>query len=140
MIWIKNAFVLGRQDYQWKHEPCLYGWKSGAAHYFIDDRTLTTCFEFDKPQRSDVHPTMKPVELFSFLLGNSSKNGAIVLDAFAGSGTTLVACQKLKRFARLIELDEKYCDAIVKRFISLDTGEPIKCYRQGKEIKWELPE
>ncbi len=140
LIWIKNAFVIGRQDYQWKYEPCLYGWKTGAAHYFIDDRTLTTCFEFDKPQRSDIHPTMKPVELFSFLLGNSSKNGSIVLDAFAGSGTTLVACQKLKRFARLIELDEKYCDAIVKRFISLDTGEPIKCYRQGKEIKWELPE
>ena len=138
VIWIKNTFVMGRQDYQWKHEPCLYGWKAGAAHYFVDDRTLTTCFEFHKPSRNDIHPTMKPVELFAFQINNSSKKGEIVLDAFAGSGTTLIACEQLGRIARLIELDGKYCDAIVKRFIKLFPSEDIQCIRNGESIEWSF--
>lgn len=136
VIWVKNRFVLGRQDYQWKHEPCLYGWKSGAAHYFVDDRTLTTCFEFDSPMINDIHPTMKPIELFSFQIGNSSRYGEIILDGFAGSGTTLISCEKLGRKARLIELDPRYCDAIVKRFNKLYPSVEIKCIRDDKEIDW----
>lgn len=135
VIWIKNTFVMGRQDYQWKHEPCLYGWKDGAAHYFINDRTLTTCFEFDKPLRNDIHPTMKPVELFAFQINNSSRKGDIVLDAFGGSGTTLIACQQYGRLARLIELDEKYCDAIVKRFIKLFPSEEVQCIRDAETVQ-----
>lgn len=140
IIWIKNTFVIGRQDYQWKHEPCLYGWKSGAAHYFVDDRTLTTCFEFDKPLRNDIHPTMKPVELFKFQIGNSSRDGDIVLDGFAGSGTTLIACESSNRLARLIELDERYCDAIVKRFISANPNAEVICIRDNKQIEWKFEE
>ena len=138
VIWIKNTFVMGRQDYQWKHEPCLYGWKGGAAHYFVDDRTLTTCFEFDKPLRNDIHPTMKPVELFKFQIGNSSVKGDIVLDAFGGSGTTLVACESTGRIARIIELDERYCDCIVKRYLQAKPGADVKCLRDGKEIEWKF--
>lgn len=138
VIWIKNTFVMGRQDYQWKHEPCLYGWKDGAAHYFINDRTLTTCFEFDKPLKNDIHPTMKPVELFAFQINNSSRKGDIVLDAFGGSGTTLIACQQYGRLARLIELDEKYCDAIVKRFIKLFPSEEIQCIRDAETVQWKF--
>ena len=138
VIWIKNTFVMGRQDYQWKHEPCLYGWKGGAAHYFIDDRTLTTCFEFDKPLRNDIHPTMKPVELFKFQIGNSSRKGDIVLDGFGGSGTTLIACDSTGRVARLIELDEKYCDCIVKRFLQFHSPIEVKCIRGGVEVEWKF--
>ncbi len=134
VIWVKNTFVMGRQDYQWKHEPCLYGWKSGAAHYFVDDRTLTTCFEFDKPTRNDIHPTMKPLELFSFQIANSSKTNDIVLDAFGGSGTTLISCEFLSRQARVIELDERYCDAIVKRFKKHFPSGEVKCIRNGQMI------
>ena len=137
VIWIKNRFVMGRQDYQWKHEPCLYGWKSGAPHYFVNDRTLTTCFEFDSPLKNDTHPTMKPIELFSFQIGNSSLIDDIILDGFAGSGTTLISCQRLNRIARLIELDPRYCDAIVKRFISAYPAEEIKCIRGGCETPFE---
>ncbi len=140
VVWIKNTFVMGRQDYQWKHEPCLYGWKSGAAHYFVDDRTLTTCFEFDKPLRNDIHPTMKPVELFKFQIGNSSRTGDIILDEFAGSGTTLIACENLNRVARLIELDERYCDAIVKRFLAFNPTAEVKCIRNGQEVQWSFEE
>ena len=138
VIWVKNTFVMGRQDYQWKHEPCLYGWKAGAAHYFVDDRSLTTCFEFDKPMRNDIHPTMKPIELFAFQIGNSSRKGEIVLDAFGGSGTTLIACEQLGRIARLIELDGKYCDAIVKRFIKLFPSEEVQCIRGGEPVSWSF--
>lgn len=138
LIWVKNNIVMGRQDYQWKHEPCLYGWKNGAGHYFIDDRTLTTCFEFNKPLRNDIHPTMKPVEMFRFQIGNSSLRGNIVLDGFAGSGTTLIACESIGRIARLIELDPKYCDCIVKRFSLLYPYLPIKCIRNGEDVSREF--
>lgn len=122
LIWAKNSIVLGRQDYQWKHEPCLYGWKSGAAHYFIDDRTQSTVLEYNKPLRNGEHPTMKPLSMISRLVHNSSKKGEIVLDTFGGSGTTLVACDELDRVCYMCELDPKYCDVIIKRWETL-TGE-----------------
>lgn len=119
LLWVKDSFTLGRQDYQWKHEPCWYGWKDGAAHYFVDDRKQSTILEFDKPKRNGEHPTMKPVELFEKLVENSSRPGENVLDSFGGSGTTMVACEKLGRKAFLCELDPKYADVIVRRYINL---------------------
>lgn len=149
LIWEKNNFVLGRQDYQWRHEPCLYGWKEGAAHYFINDRTQDTVILEDdidfeamkkselvayleelrrkykdrtsviyenKPTRNDIHPTMKPLALMGKFITNSSKSGWNVLDLFGGSGSTLMAAEQLGRNAYLMELDEKFCDVIVKRW------------------------
>lgn len=116
LIWNKNAITLGRQDYQWKHEPCLYGWIDGASHSWFSDRKQATVIECKKPVRSTLHPTMKPVELFEYQIGNSSKAGDIVLDLFGGSGTTLIVCEKLNRSARLMELDPRYCDAIRRRY------------------------
>lgn len=116
LIWSKNTMVLGRQDYQWKHEPCLYGWKEGAPHAWYSNRSQTTILEFDRPQRNAVHPTMKPIELFAYLIQNSSKEGDIVLDSFAGSGTTLIACENLNRQARVLEIDPAYCDVIIRRW------------------------
>lgn len=149
LIWEKNNFVLGRQDYQWRHEPCLYGWKEGAAHYFINDRTQDTVILEDdidfeamkkselvayleelrrkykdrtsviyenKPTRNDIHPTMKPIALMGKFITNSSKSGWNVLDLFGGSGSTLMAAEQLGRNAYLMELDEKFCDVIVKRW------------------------
>lgn len=122
LIWVKNSMVLGRQDYQWKHEPCLYGWKEGAVHLWTSDRKQTTVLEFDRPIKNSVHPTMKPVALFDYLIKNSTKSGDIVLDLFAGSGTTIVACEQNGRNAYAMEFDPKYCDIIVKRWENL-TGE-----------------
>ena len=149
LIWEKNAFVLGRQDYQWRHEPCLYGWKEGAAHYFINDRTQDTVILEDdinfsamkknelvayleelrrknrdqtsviyenKPTRNDIHPTMKPIALVGKFITNSSKSGWNVLDLFGGSGSTLMAAEQLGRTAFIMELDERFCDVIVKRW------------------------
>lgn len=143
LIWNKNTLVLGRQDYQWKHEPCIYGWKEGAAHYFINVRSLTTVLEhknieditpdealemikemsefttvqdFKKPSKSPEHPTMKPVELFARLIRNSSRPGENVLDLFGGSGTTIIACENLKRNAYVMEYEPAYCDVIIKRW------------------------
>jgi site-specific DNA-methyltransferase (adenine-specific) len=116
LIWNKNILVLGRQDYHWKHEPCIYGWKDGAAHYWGGDRSQTTVLDFNKPSRNGEHPTMKPVELFEYQIQNSSQRGDKVLDLFGGSGTTLIACEQTHRQAFLMELDPKYCDVIVKRW------------------------
>jgi len=116
LIWSKNALVMGRQDYHWKHEPCLYGWKDGAGHLWAADRKQTTVLEFDRPQRNGEHPTMKPVALFEYQIFNNTKGQDIVLDLFGGSGTTLIACEKNGRVARLMELDPKYCDVIVTRW------------------------
>lgn len=126
LIWNKNSMVMGRQDYQWKHEPCLYGWKDGASHYFIDDRTLTTVIDCKRPNRADLHPTMKPVELYSFQIKNSSKKNEIVLDLFAGSGTTIIACEQLDRQARVMELDEHYATVIVDRWEKLTGQKAVK--------------
>jgi site-specific DNA-methyltransferase (adenine-specific) len=122
LIWKKNALVLGRQDYQWIHEPCLYGWKPGAAHRWMGDRAQTTVLEHDKPKRNGEHPTMKPVELITKLVQNSSGVEDLVLDPFGGSGSTLIACQRTGRRARLVELDPKYCDVIVRRWEAFAGG------------------
>ena len=116
LIWKKSTMVMGRQDYHWKHEPCLYGWKDGAGHLWTADRKQTTILEFDKPQRNGAHPTMKPVELFEYQMLNNTKGGDIVLDSFGGSGTTMIAAEKNGRVSRLMELDPKYCDVIIKRY------------------------
>jgi len=116
LIWKKSSMVMGRQDYHWKHEPCLYGWKEGAGHLWATDRKQTTILEFEKPTRNGEHPTMKPVALFEYQLLNNTKGGDIVLDSFGGSGTTLIAAEKNGRIANLMELDPKYCDVIVKRW------------------------
>lgn len=151
LIWVKNVLVLGRQDYQWRHEPCLYGWKEGAAHYFVDDRSQSTVIEDagvdyrkmkkdellqlvlqltdvsvpntviyeDKPTKSDIHPTMKPVKLMARLIKNSTKQGHIVLDLFGGSGSTLIACEQINRKCLMMEYDPKYCDVILDRWEKL---------------------
>lgn len=122
LIWNKNSLVMGRQDYQWKHEPCLYLWKDGAAHFWNSDRSQTTVIDCDKPKKNDVHPTMKPVKLFDYLIQNSSRKDEIVLDMFGGSGTTIIACEQDGRSARVMELDPRYVDAAVKRWEEF-TGE-----------------
>ena len=122
LIWNKNTLVLGRQDFQWKHEPCLYGWKDGAGHNWYGDRKQTTVMDFDKPHRNGEHPTMKPVELFAYQMEMSSKKGDNVLDLFGGSGTTMIAAEQLGRSAYLMELDPRYVDVIVNRWENL-TGE-----------------
>lgn len=116
LIWKKSTLVMGRQDYHWKHEPCLYGWKEGAGHLWAADRKQTTILEFDKPSRNGEHPTMKPVELFEYQMLNNTKGGDIVLDSFGGSGTTIIAAEKNGRIGYAMELDPKYCDVIVKRW------------------------
>lgn len=116
LIWKKSSLVMGRKDYHFKHEPCIYGWKEGAAHLWSADRKQTTILEFDKPSKNGEHPTMKPVELFEYQMLNNTKGGDIVLDSFGGSGTTMIAAEKNGRHARLMELDPKYCDVIVKRW------------------------
>ena len=121
LIWNKNSLVLGRQDYQWKHEPCLYGWKEGA-HIWNGDRKQTTVLDFDKPKKNDLHPTMKPIALFSYEIQNSSNENEVVLDSFGGSGTTLICCEQLNRKAYLMELDPKYVDVIINRWETF-TGE-----------------
>ena len=119
LIWNKSVFTFGRQDYQWKHEPCLYGWKDGAGHDWFSDRKQTTVIDYEKPSKSELHPTMKPVGLFAYQIQNSTKDGDNVLDLFGGSGTTLIACEQLNRKAYLCELDTKYCDVILQRWENL---------------------
>lgn len=134
LIWQKSSMVMGRQDYHWQHEPCLYGWKDGAGHLWASDRKQTTLLKFDRPSRSEDHPTMKPVALFEYQLLNNTKGGDIVLDSFGGSGTTLIAAEKNGRIARIMELDPKYVDVIVRRWedftgqkaVLESTGEPFK--------------
>lgn len=119
LIWNKNSMVLGRQDYQWKHEPCLYGWKEGASHLWATDRKQTTVLDFDRPNRNAEHPTMKPVKLFDYLIKNNTKSEDIVLDLFGGSGTTIIACEQNKRTGYVMELDPKYVDVIIDRWETL---------------------
>lgn len=116
LIWNKNAITLGRQDYQWKHEPCLYGWKDGASHSWFSDRSQPTVLDFKKPSKSENHPTMKPIELFAYQIKNSSKANDIILDTFGGSGTSIIACEQLNRICFTMELDPRYCDVIVDRW------------------------
>lgn len=116
LVWVKNVFTLGRQDYQWRHEPCLYGWKDGASHQWYSDRKQSTVLEFDKPSSNSEHPTMKPIPLIAYQIENSSKKGDLVLDMFGGSGSTLIACEKLGRKCVTMELDPHYCDVIISRW------------------------
>jgi DNA modification methylase len=134
LIWVKSSLVLGRKDYHFKHEPILYGWKEGAAHTWTGDRSQTTVLEFNKPSRNGEHPTMKPVELVAYCIGNSSTQGQIVLDLFGGSGTTLVACESLGRSVRLMEIDPRYCDVIVNRWEKV-TGQKAKRPETHKELE-----
>lgn len=116
LIWVKNSMKLGRQDYQWRHEPCLYGWKKGASHNWFSDRKQTTVMEFDRPTKSVEHPTMKPIPIFAYLIQNSSQEGWNVYDSFGGSGTTIMACEQLNRNGFSMELDPHYCDVIINRW------------------------
>lgn len=169
LVWVKNSLVMGRQDYHWRHEPILYGWKPGAAHYFISERTNTTVIDdkinlkklskaellqmleeilsdktpstviyHDKPQLSDLHPTMKPVTLVGYLMHNSSKPGETVLDPFTGSGSTMVAAHQLKRRCFAIELDPVYCEVIVDRMQKLQPDITIE--RNGQPYRKNIKE
>ena len=116
LIWNKNSMVMGRQDYQWKHEPCLYGWKEGASHLWASDRRQTTVIDWKRPSKADIHPTMKPIGLFDYQIKNNTKGGDIVLDLFNGSGTTIMACEQNGRNACCMELDPRYVDAAIDRW------------------------
>ena len=131
LIWHKNQMIMGRKDYHFKHEPCLYGWKEGAAHGWYSDRKQTTVLNFERPQRNAEHPTMKPIPLIAYQIGNSSKADDIVCDGFGGSGTTMVASEQMKRRCRMMELDPKYCQVIIDRMIKLNPS--IKITKNGKE-------
>ena len=137
-IWKKQSLVLGRSPYQWQHEPCLFGWKKNGKHQWYSDRKQTTIWEFDKPKKNGDHPTMKPVPLLAYPIKNSSMSNCIVLDPFGGSGSTLIACEQTGRICHTIELDEKYCDVIVKRYIEqVGTAENVSVVRDGKTIRFD---
>lgn len=127
LMWLKNSMVMGRQDYHWKHEPILYGWKEGKAHTWYSDRTQTTVLEFDRPARSEEHPTMKPLALIGYLMKNSSKKADYILDPFLGSGSTLIAAEQLGRKCIGIELSPAYCDVIVNRWINHRKKQGLSC-------------
>lgn len=122
---------MGRQDYQWQHEPCLYGWKPGAAHFWNSDRKQTTIWNFDKPKANRIHPTMKPIALMAYPITNSTKNGDIVVDLFSGSGSTIMACQQTDRIGYGMEIDPKYVTATVHRFMAMFPQQPILLERGG---------
>lgn len=134
-IWKKNALVLGRSPYQWQHEPCLFGWKVGGKHQWYSDRKQTTIWEYDRPKSSKDHPTMKPVALMAYPIQNSCMSNCIVLDPFLGSGSTLIACEETGRICYGVELDEKFCDVIVKRYLEkTGTDDSIYVLRDGEKI------
>ena len=172
LIWNKNSFTMGHQDYQWKHEACIYGWTEGSSHYFVDDRTQatviedkridinklkkeemrellrdifsdkvsTTVIDENKPARNADHPTMKPLKLLARLIKNSSRQGDIVLDTFGGSGSTLIACEQLGRSCYTMELDPKYADVIVKRYLKFTKAASVQLVRNGKKVTVEASE
>ena len=132
-IWKKNSLVLGRSPYQWQHEPCLYGWKKKGKHQWFSDRKQTTIWEYDRPKSSKDHPTMKPIQLMAYPIQNSSMRGTIVLDPFLGSGSTLIAADQTGRVCYGIELDEKFVDVIVKRYIEV-TGDTEVNVQRNHEV------
>lgn len=136
IIWVKNTFVMGRQDYHWRHEPILYGWKEGKAHYFVDDRTQDTVWEIPKPQRNGEHPTMKPLALCARGIKNSSKPNDLVVDLFGGSGSTLMAAAEVDRVCYTMELDEKYTDVILLRYINQYGSDDVYLVRDGETIPY----
>lgn len=135
LVWVKNSLVLGRQDYQWQHEPCLYGWVQGT-HSWYSDRKQTTVLNFDRPSRNAEHPTMKPVALFDYLIRNSTKKNDVVLDSFGGSGTTIIACEQNGRKGYCMELDPKYVDVIIKRWENI-TGKKAVLLNDTKAVENE---
>lgn len=138
IIWVKNSFVMGRQDYHWRHEPILYGWKEGSAHYFVNDRTQDTVWEIARPQRNAEHPTMKPLELCIRAIKNSSKPNDLVVDLFGGSGSTLIAADQINRTCYTMEYDPKYVDVIVNRYIKTkESDEDVYLIRDSEKIKYK---
>ncbi len=134
-IWKKPSLVLGRSPYQWQHEPCLYGWKKSGKHQWYSDRKQTTIWEFEKTKKNTDHPTMKPIPLLAYPIQNSSMSNTLVLDPFGGSGSTLIACEQTDRDCYTIELDEKYCDVIVKRYIEqVGSADSVSVERDGKTL------
>jgi DNA modification methylase len=125
LVWVKNSLVMGRQDYQWRHEPILYGWKAGGSHNWYSDRKQTTVIEMNRPTRNDIHPTMKPIGLIEYMMINSSKPGHLVLDTFGGSGSTMIAAEKNGRHCNMMELDPQYCDVILERWATYTGKEPV---------------
>jgi len=137
-IWKKPSLVLGRSPYQWIHEPCLFGWKKSGKHQWYSDRKQTTVWEFEKSKKNTDHPTMKPIPLLSYPIANSSMSNTIVLDPFGGSGSTLIACEQMDRSCYTIELDEKYCDVIVRRYIEFrGSSEGVTVLRDEAQLKYE---
>ena len=137
-IWKKQSLVLGRSPYQWQHEPVLYGWKKNGKHQWYTGRKETTIWEFDKPKKNGDHPTMKPIPLLAYPIGNSSMANSVVLDPFGGSGSTLIACEQTDRICRTIELDEKFCDVIVNRYIEqVGSADDVSVLRDGKTYSYE---
>lgn len=128
-IWVKNSLVLGRSDYQWQHEPVLYGFLQNGKHYWSKNagRSQTTIWNFDKPKKNKNHPTSKPLDLLAYPIGNSSRENSIVIDTFGGSGSTLMACEKTGRICHTMELDEKYASVILRRYVE-DTGDTDNVY------------
>ena len=136
-IWKKQSLVLGRSPYQWQHEPCLYGWKKNGKHQWYTGRKETTIWEFDKPKKNGDHPTMKPIPLLAYPIMNSSMSNSVVLDPFGGSGSTLIACEQTDRICYTVELDEKFCDVIVKRYIEQVGGsDGVAVQRDGLTYKY----
>ena len=136
-IWAKQSLVLGRSPYQWKHEPILFGWKKNGKHKWFSDRKQSTIWNFDRPKKSELHPTMKPIALVAYPILNSSMTNGLVLDPFGGSGSTLIACEQTDRTCYTIELDEKYADVIVKRYIEqVGNDENVYLVRNGEKIKY----
>ena len=137
-IWKKPSLVLGRSPYQWQHEPCLYGWKKKGKHQWYSGRKETTVWEFEKSKKNSEHPTMKPIPLLAYPITNSTMSNAIVLDPFGGSGSTLIACEQTDRICYTIELDEKFCDVIVNRYLEqVGTDTEIKVIRDGKTFSYQ---
>ncbi len=140
-IWKKQSLVLGRSPYQWQHEPVLFGWKKSGKHAWFSDRKQSTIWEFDKPRKNGEHPTMKPIPLLAYPIVNSSMTGCVVLDPFGGSGSTLIACEQTGRVCRMAELDERFCDVIVRRFIQqVGTDKDIYLSREGQMIPFSAVE
>jgi len=136
-IWKKQSLVLGRSPYQWQHEPCLYGWKKNGKHQWYTGRKETTIWEFDKPKKNGDHPTMKPIPLLAYPIMNSTMSNAVVLDPFGGSGSTLIACEQTDRICYTVELDEKFCDVIVKRYIEqVGSADEVSVIRDGLSYKY----
>jgi len=137
-IWKKPSLVLGRSPYQWQHEPCLFGWKKNGKHQWYSDRKQTTIWEFEKSKKNGDHPTMKPIPLLCYPITNSTMSNTLVLDPFGGSGSTLIACEQTDRSCATIELDEKFCDVIVNRYIELvGTAENVSILRDGTTYNYE---